>query len=53
MSMDTFKDKKTIDDIYETGRSPHGRFGRKKKIMDGKLTRNQKNNFLPYENPIR
>ncbi len=52
MSMDTFKDKKNIDDIYEKG-NPPWEIWKKEKKNGRKISRDQKNNSVSYENPIR
>jgi glucose-1-phosphate cytidylyltransferase len=52
MSMDTFKDKKTIDDIYEQG-DPPWEVWKRKENHERKITRQQKNIYTTNENSDR
>jgi len=52
MSMDTFKDKKTIDDIYEQG-DPPWEVWRKKENNERKITRQGKKFYATHENSVK
>ena len=52
MSMDTFKDKKTIDDIYEQG-NPPWEVWKKEKNQERKLSRENSKFTVSHENPVQ
>jgi glucose-1-phosphate cytidylyltransferase len=52
MSMDTFKDKKTIDDIYEQG-DPPWEVWKKKENNERKITRQGKKFYTTHENSVK
>jgi glucose-1-phosphate cytidylyltransferase len=52
VSMDTFKDKKTIDDIYEQGEPPW-EVWKKKENKERKITRQGKNFYTTHENSVK